>query len=575
MLETNLDVERAGRLAEADSLDDSEWARLIAAVPAQAQALAQTQGYFRAEVQVAPDPGDAHRILIHVEPGPMAHVGRLTLQFDGELATRADQGDPQAVGLEEQLRSAFALPPGKPFVNDDWSAAKGQVLTRLRSAGYAAAQWTATSAQVDPGTDLARLFLVADSGPQFLAGDIVIEGLERQPAKNVRDLAGFGTGTPLTQIRMQDYQDRLQKTGLFDQAAVTYDPDPGQAKHATVTVHLHEQSLQQAQVALGYSSTSGPRVTLEHIDRRILGFPATLDNKLQYGRDIQEWDMNLIGHPAENFHSWVLGTTISRILTTGDDVRAGSIRIGRTQDSNPLDRFTFLQFERSIQCTSGTTQIEHAYAVEQPDGFHGNFSDCIDARALSINQHGVWRKVDNVILPTDGWTLSAQAGTGVAGGPDSAYGPYLRLYGRLTDYFPFGEAWFGQARLELGQIIVKDGVAMPDAEQWRAGGEDSVRGYAWRSLAPLNAYGQVVGGNALVTTSVEVAHPFTASLPSVWWATFVDAGRAATRFNDLKMALGYGVGLRWRSPVGPLRVDWSWGQEVHRGRLDLSVGIAF
>ena len=85
----------------------------------------------------------------------------------------------------------------------------------------------------------------------------------------------------------------------------------------------------------------------------------------------------------------------------------------------------------------------------------------------------------------------------------------------------------------------------------------------------------MIGGNSLVTTSVEVAHPIMASLPSVWWATFVDAGRAAPRFNDLKMALGYGVGVRWRSPVGPLRADWSWGQEVHRGRIDLSVGIAF
>ncbi len=554
LLEKNLDIERAARLAEADSLDDAEWARLISAAPAQARALAQTEGYFRAEVTVTPDPQDAHRILIKLAPGEPATVGRFTLEFDGALSAKADAGDPEAQALEADVRSGWSLPPGAVFRNGNWDGAKGQALSKLRAEGYAAAIWTATAAQVDPATDQARLFLVADTGPQFVMGNLVIEGLERQPEKNVRLLAGFGPGAPLTQARMLDYQDRLEKTGLFDQAAVIYDPDPAQADHATVTVHVHEQSLKQATAAVGFSTTTGPRITLEHTNRKVFGFPATATNKLQWGRDLQEWDGAIATHPATNFHSWILGASLSRILTTDTEVRAGYVRFGRTQDSNALDRMTFAQFERSIQCT----------------GF-----GCVDARALSLNQHGVWRRLDSVILPTQGYSLSAQVGVGYAGGPDSSYGPYTRLYGRATGYWPLGKDWYSQARVELGQVIVKDTVAMPDAELWRAGGEDSVRGYAWRSLAPLDVHGDVVGGNALVTTSVEIAHPFTASLPSVWWAAFVDAGRAAPRFNDLKMALGYGLGVRWRSPVGPLKVDWSWGEEIHAGRLDLSIGIAF
>jgi len=117
---------------------------------------------------------------------------------------------------------------------------------------------------------------------------------------------------------------------------------------------------------------------------------------------------------------------------------------------------------------------------------------------------------------------------------------------------------------------------MPDAEQWRAGGEDSVRGYSWRSLGPLDRNGNVIGGNSLITSSIEVAHPFTERLPSVLWATFYDAGSAASRFGDLKIDRGYGVGLRWRSPVGPLKIDLSHGQgEHHLLRLDLSVGVVF
>jgi len=554
LLEKNLDVERAARLPEEESPDDAEWARLVAAVPAQARALAQTEGYFHPDVTVEADPADATRIRVRLVPDAPARVGRFNMEFDGELAAKADAGDKAALALQGQLRDGWGLPPGKVFRNADWDGAKAQTLVRLRAEGYAAAQWTATAAQVDPENDQVRVFLVVDTGPRFLLGDIAVEGLERQPERNVRLLAGFGPGTPLTQQRLQDYQDRLDKTGLFDQVAVVYDPDPAQATHATLTVKLHEQKINSAQVGLGFSTTTGPRVSFEHTTRKAFGYPVTVTNKLQWGRDVQEWDASLATHPAESFHSWITGLSLSRIRTTDDDVRAGYIRFGRTQDSNPLDRMTFAQFERSVQCTQ---------------------YNCVDARALSLNQHGVWRRLDSVILPTEGYSISGQVGAGWAGGPDSAYGPYARLYGRFTGYWPLGNSWYSQGRLELGQIIVKDTVAMPDAEQWRAGGEDSVRGYAWRSLAPLDQYGQVVGGNSLVTTSAEIAHPFTASVPSVWWAAFVDAGRAAPRFNDLKMALGYGVGVRWRSPVGPLKVDWSWGQEIHAGRIDLAIGIAF
>ena len=574
LLEKNLDVERAARLPEADSPDDVEWARLVAAAPAQAKSLAETEGYFRSEVTARPEPEHPERIHVRLVPGEPARVGRLTLQFDGELARAAEDGDAPARRLEAQVRKDWPLQPGAVFRNADWSGAKAQALQALRAQGYAAATWTATASQVDPATDQARLFLVVDSGPRFRSGDIVVEGLQRQPERNVRLLAGWGTGTPLTETRLRDYQDRLEKTGLFDQVAVIYDPDPAQAAHATVRVHVHEQSIHQAQVSAGYSTKSGRRIAVEHTDRLAFGLPATMTNKLQWGDELKEWDGSVATHPAEGFHSWILGLSLSRTQSTAtapntsasapgpaasaatgkDVVRAGYVRFGRQEDSNPLDRLTFTEFERSIQCTP---------------------SYCIDARALSLNQQNIWRRMDSVILPTRGYSISGQVGVGYAGGPDSAYGPYLRLYGRLTNYWPLGHEWHGQTRLELGQIIVRPGVAMPDAEQWRAGGEDSVRGYAWRSLAPTDSHGNVVGGNSLVTASVEVGHPFTSSLPSVQWAAFFDAGRAAPRFNDLKMARGFGVGLRWRSPVGPLKVDVSRGQEVHRWRLDLAVGVTF
>ena len=589
LLEKNLDIERAARLPETDSPDDVEWARLVAAAPAQGRALAQTEGYFRAEVTVAADPKDAHRILIKLVPGEPAAVGRFTLEFDGDLARAAEAGDQKALDLEASLRSQWEMQPGQVFRNGNWDGAKAQTLSALRAEGYAAALWTATAAQVDPATNQARLFLVVDTGPRFLAGDFVVEGIERQPESNVRQLAGFGIGTPLTQKRLLDYQDRLQKTGLFDQVAVIYDPDPAQAAHATVTVRVHEQSLQQATVALGWNSLTKSRITLEHVDRKVFGLPATLSNKVQWGKDVQAWDAALATHPAESFHSWISGVSVSSIQSTGDLVRAGSVRFGRTQTSNALDRTTYVQLERSIQCTQHTKFVgpwQPEFQKVEP------IYDCVDARALSLNQANIWRNVDSVILPTEGYSISGQVGVGYAGGPrslnapEATYGPYTRLYGRVTRYWPLADSFFLQGRLELGQIITRPHVSMPDAEQWRAGGIDSVRGYDWRSLAPHDSLGNIVGGNALVTASLEIAHPFTESLPSVWWATFVDVGSAVRRFSDLRwhesektgtaeIGRGAGVGVRWRSPVGPLKIDLSKGAGIDHLHLDLSIGVVF
>ena len=101
-----------------------------------------------------------------------------------------------------------------------------------------------------------------------------------------------------------------------------------------------------------------------------------------------------------------------------------------------------------------------------------------------------------------------------------------------------------------------------------------MRGYDYRTLAPTAPDGAIIGGNVLGTASIEVARPFE-SLPSVWWALFVDAGNAANTWKEFKAVYGYGFGVRWRSPVGPLRADLAYGENLHQVRFHVSVGIAF
>jgi translocation and assembly module TamA len=195
------------------------------------------------------------------------------------------------------------------------------------------------------------------------------------------------------------------------------------------------------------------------------------------------------------------------------------------------------------------------------------------ASALSLQYHGIWRRVDDRLSPTRGRVWTGQFGVGQAHSDPGGNGPFTRLYARLNAYLPIGD-WYGQARVEVGQVLVKDGVRVPESLRFRAGGDESVRGYAYRSLAPTEN-GVVVSGKVLFTASVELARPLLASQPGLMGAVFVDAGRAAQGWKGLHPALGYGFGVRYGSPVGQLKLDLAWGQEVHRLRLHLGVGVPF
>jgi len=263
----------------------------------------------------------------------------------------------------------------------------------------------------------------------------------------------------------------------------------------------------------------------------------------------------LISHPLEGLYRNLVAGSSERLRTTDELRSSWSARIGRTQDTQRIERLYYAEYVNARLSTASTATDS-------------------DSDAVSGNYHWVFRNVDSVLLPTQGFTLSAQSALGYARSSTAENGPFGRAYGRLTGYWPLGKSWYGTARIEAGQVFAQSSVGVPDTLLFRAGGDDSVRGYAYRSLGPQVA-GVVTSGRLLMTGSIEVARPISANRPAFWWALFADAGNATNRWGDLDPAYGYGVGMRWRSPVGPLRLDLAYGQRVHAYRVHLSVGIAF
>ncbi|MDO8419493.1 MAG: outer membrane protein assembly factor, partial [Rubrivivax sp.] len=395
LLERHLDLVRLGGMTR-DDIDDTEWSRLIDATPAQVAELLQTEGYFTPQVMLERAPGRAAGqpdvVRVRVEPGTRAHVSRITIEAEGELERGAAAGDRHAVDTLDFLRRTWELPMGADFRNGDWRDAKANALARLRGAGYASAAWTGTGAEVDVARNEVRLFLVVDSGPLFRYGRLDIEGLVAHDAETVRNLVAARRGAPVTETLILDFQDRLAKSGLFESVNVTLDPDPAQAAEARIVARLRESPLQVYTIAVGFSSNNGPRATVEHAWRRVFGRAASVRNKAEWGGQRQAWEGELSSHPGEGLYRNLIGGAIENLESDSDTVLSQRLRIGRTQDTQRFERLYFVEAERSQRRALNDVRT--------------------DAFALSLNYHGVWRQLDSVILPTEGFTFAGQAGVG-------------------------------------------------------------------------------------------------------------------------------------------------------------------
>lgn len=550
----------------------SELLRLLGAAPAQARKLLETEGYFDARVTatVAAEPAEVDRAIaagrpvpvrVAVQPGPRARVEQARIEFSGELAADAEGNDPvrraAALELMATLRQRWSLPSGEPYTQDAWSDAKGGLLSRLRAEGYAQPTWAGTVAQVDASQARAQLYVVADSGPLFRFGPVRYEGLDHVPPAALDALSTFSPGTPLREKALLDFQDRLIKSTLFDSVAVEFDPDPERAAAAPLTVRLVERALQQATFGIGVSDATGPRLTVEHLHQRLLGFKWQAKTKVQLGRQQRLLSADLTSYPQPGPHRNLIGLAFSSTEAGSLNVTSERLRLGRTQDGERIERLYYFEWQRAF-----TRSLDDGGSVD-------------DSSSLTYNYQWIWRDLDHPILPTRGVSLSAEAGVGRSFASTDRTGWFGRGLTRLTTYWTPGSQWYGQARIQVGQVFAARRVAVPFTLLFRTGGDEAVRGYAYQSLGPTQADGSAVGGRLLATGSVELARPFSARLPAWWGAAFVDAGNASTSWRNLDPVYGYGVGVRWRSPVGPLRIDLAYGEALRRLRLHLSVGITF
>lgn len=537
LLTQHLEAARAARLG--DAFDADELTRLQKQSDETVRELLATEGYFSPRVS-STLAGETLRYV--VEPGPRTQVRSVRLRFAGALADDAD-GRQRA-----RLERGFALQPGMPFRQADWDAAKASAVAPLLAGRYLAARVSASEARIDPAAHGADLDVTVDSGPAFFYGQPRIVGVGRYPESIVRHLNPARPGQPVRQQDLLDYQAALESSGYFSQAVVRVDPDPAQAAAAPLVVEVTERPEKLLSLGAGVSTDTGARVQAAWLSRDVAdrGLRLRLDGKLetrsQSAAAELAWPQNAKGY-VNSF-----GAQLKREDIEGQETRTALVAAKRTRTRGQIETALTLQYQ---------TETQQVGAVDARN------------QALSANYAWTQRAVGRAFYPRDGHVLTLQVG-GAAEGllSDTSF---LRLYGRHTQYVRIGRDDRLVLRVEGGAVLADTRDGIPTDFLFRAGGDNSVRGYAYQSLGrALN--GGVASVRYLATGSVEYNHFFTRD----WgMALFVDAGDAADAPGSLSPVFGYGAGARYRSPVGPVNLDVAYGEDTGEFRLHFSLGVSF
>ncbi len=524
--------------------DESGRAALSRRASRDVVALLATEGYFSPRVRARPAPADGLPV-IEIDPGTRTVVDSVEIVFSGALAG----SDGALADRRTALRTDWRLPSGEPFRSADWENAKRLLLAAVAAEDHAAARIADSVAEVDPATARARLRVVLDSGPAFRFGPVEIQGLSRYERSLVDRLQPFRPGDPYRRDQLLDFQSRLQATPYFHSVMVTVDPSPEAATELPVRVSLIEARARQIGIGIGYSTNSGARSELNYRNRDFLGSAWNLSSGLRLEQKRQSLFADVETQPDARGYRAAFGGRTERSDIQGLASTRQALAAARSRIEGHIETRLGLEWQRDHQ---------------RPD----SGSERTD-RALVLDWRWIRRSVDDSLDPRSGGVIELRLG----GAAQRLLSDRDFVHGhlRIQHWWPFGERDTLTLRAEAGLTAATSRRGIPQDYLFRAGGTQSVRGYAYQSLG-VREGAAIVGGRALATGSIEYTH----WLDGDWGAAaFIDAGSAADRWQDLSPALGYGLGARWRTPAGPLALDLARGHDSGRWQLHFSIAVAF
>ncbi|AGZ34860.1 MAG: autotransporter assembly complex protein TamA [Pseudomonas sp.] len=535
-----------GYIGNLGDRDEEALLRFSRGAQEQARKAAQALGYYQAQIDTEVKPAakaDEHpQLIIRIEPGEPVRLRNVTVRIEG----------PASEMKAFRIPDGRALRPGEPLNHGHYEDAKRLIQNQASRYGFFSGRFTRQRLAVDPQAGVADIELVYQSGPRYRLGAVTFGGDTPLEEELLQRMVSFKPGTPYDSELVAELNNDLQSSGYFEGVRVDAAPTAAVGEDIPVDVHLQTRKPRTMGLGLGFSTDVGPRGKANWTRHWVN------PQGHSYG-----WETELSA-PRQNVGLWY-DIPLDPPLT--DKLRfAGGYQNEELAGTDTLSKLLTVGPEWHSKLPSGWQRvISLKYQREEY-----RLGD--DSGLSNLLMPGVsfsYLRSDNRIDPHSGYRLQFDvqaAKEGLVSDTNLLHGNVL-LKGLTT----LGHNHRFLGRVQFGGSATngyKNNI--PPSLRFFAGGDQSVRGYDYQSLSPKNSDGDRIGGRYLVAASAEYQY----SLAEKWRvATFVDQGNAFNTLELPSLKTGVGIGVRWVSPVGPLRLDLARALDDDGGfRLHFSMG---
>ena len=506
-------------------------------------------GYYNPTITVeAPREGDTVRVVIQVEKGEPVRVRHSEVVITGPAARDRY--------LQQDLED-FEPREGEPFDHSTYEASKVVVTRRLSERGYFDSDFTQRKVEITRAENAADIFLSWDSGRRYNMGRISFnQDYFRQGLFD--PLVYWEEGSYWHEGKLDRLRESLTKLDYFSTIDIQPHPDDAYGDgEVPVDVNLTLAKRTVYTAGLSYGSESGPGVR-GGVERRYVN---SRGHKLNTQLDYAQKRKSLITSYRIPAFRWLDGWYTFAVSAYDEQTRYIDMR-----------NFKLIA-SRSGEINEHWTAIASVNALRERWRYSSGdqFTNAVYQYSTLVYPQltADYVDVDDKAFPRRGFSGNATLRGGIEGaGSDTSF---VQADATLRWYMPLGDSDRLILRGQAGTTWTSDLVAMPPSLRYFAGGDRSIRGYAWREVGPRTPAPDkyALGAKHLVVGSAEYEHYFGGG---PWGAAvFVDTGSAFDNTIDLHTGVGFGV--RWKSPVGPVRIDIAHGLNHPDSQFQLYLNI--
>lgn len=458
---------------------------------------------------------------------------QLQSDIDPGVPVRLNNINIEVASDQQFFRSALTELPiaqGDQLNQANYEQVKTELSTVAVEQGFFDARYERSQLQLDLVENTANVDINFEPGPRYRLGNISIQELDALSPEFISRFLEIDEGDYYSSTALLELRDSLNGSMYFNNVSVT--PLITQAQNQAIPVDVTLQMRPQRVYAVGLGATTdiGPRVRLDYEDRY----------RNRQGHSIRG---NIGISPVQQNADIAYRIPMSQPATESLEISVGFL----AEDTDTF-RNTTSKIATTYSFINAWNWRQNYFVNIQHDESRITGEKLVTdliIPGVSLNR----TRADDALNPTRGWRLFGE----MKGASDALLSSQsftqFNLSGKLIRTLgPARFLW----RFDTGTTVIDEVSELPVSLRYFSGGDQSIRGYKYESLGPVNEDGEVVGGKHRLSTSIEMDF-FVADSWKV--AVFADTGNSFEEFDDFELKTGVGLGVRWLSPVGPIRVD--------------------